>query len=370
MLQRIAAHMDHSRFRSEILALTSLGIGNLGKEIADQGIPVAAAGMRKTPKGFLALHRLQKLLSRSKPDIVQTWMYHADVVGGLAAKVALGVPVVWGVHHANLDLKCNKLLTVATANLCAALSSSIPASIVCCSEASKRVHTRLGYQAKKIEVIPNGFDTSKFKPDTLARAAIREELGLAPSAFLIGMAARFHRDKDHETLIGAAALLAREFSAVHFALCGTGVDWRNEILASAVRKAELQDRIHLLGERKNTEQFFAGMDVVTSSSRAEAFPLSVGEAMSTGVPCVVTDVGDSAYLVGTSGIVVSRENPAALAAGWKRMITDGPEQRQMLGGAARRRIQAHFSLSTVIKQFENLYTRLTAKLCEAPGFVG
>lgn len=360
MLQRVVQRMDQTVFRNEIISLTDCGV--IGEEMSAAGIPVTAVHMGKSVGGMFGLYRLRKALKRSKPDVVQTWMYHADLLGGIAAKAnSLRTPVVWGIHHGSLDRETNKRSTVLTARLCAALSRSMPARVVCCSKASQAAHIRFGYAAEKMAFIPNGFDTDKFRPDETKRQAFRRELGASSGISLIGMAARFHRHKDHAGFISAAATLARKNDSVQFALCGSGVDWGNKELVSSVREAGLQEKIHLLGQQENMPGFFAGIDVATSSSRTEAFPLAIGEAMSAGVPCVVTDVGDSAYLVGNTGIVVDAGSPDALAGAWNALLSTGREQLAHMGAAARNRIEAEFSLSMTTKQYEHTYVALTQK---------
>jgi glycosyltransferase involved in cell wall biosynthesis len=284
-------------------------------------------------------------------------MYHADLVGGVIAQWAGLRRVFWGIHHSNLDLKTNKLLTVATAKICALLSASVPLRIVCCSEAARGAHTAFGYQSGKTELIPNGFDTELFRPDARARKAMRDELGASEEDQLVGLAGRFHPHKDHVNFLAAAqAVLSRRKSAL-FVLCGRGVHWRNPAFTSLLSQFDLGDRVRLLDAVPNAQRFFAAMDIVVSSSRTEAFPLAVGESMACGVPCVVTDVGDSALLVGATGLTVSSGDSAALAAGINQLLAGGETLRNQLGAAARRRIQEQFSLDSVVARYQDLYTR-------------
>jgi glycosyltransferase involved in cell wall biosynthesis len=239
----------------------------------------------------------------------------------------------------------------------ARLSRRIPARIVCCSEATRRVHVQMGYASDKMLVIPNGIDLGRFRPDPRARRSVRAELGLDSEAPLIGMVARFHPLKDHSTFVQAASRLAQLLD-VHFLLCGAGIDVENAELASWIEQAGLSDRFHLLGRREDTPRLFASLDLSTLSSRSEAFPLVVGEAMACGVPCVVTDVGDAAVIVGTTGIVVPPQDPGALAEAWRRLIEDGPELRRRLGDLARQRIEERYGLADVVTEYECLYRSL------------
>jgi glycosyltransferase involved in cell wall biosynthesis len=143
--------------------------------------------------------------------------------------------------------------------------------------------------------------------------------------------------------------------AARFVLCGNRVDRDNEALAEQVGAAGVGDRCHLLGMRRDVARVTAAMDVATSSSISEAFPLAVGEAMACGVACAVTDVGDSAMIVGPTGRVVPPQDPAALAAAWGELLAMDPDARARLGAAARQRVCELFDLGAVTRRYEQLY---------------
>jgi glycosyltransferase involved in cell wall biosynthesis len=287
-------------------------------------------------------------------------MYHANLVGALAARLAGNVPVVWGIHHSVLDPRVDKRRTMFVNRACALLSGKFPARIVFCSQAAVRIHKELGYHTKRLEVIPNGFDLEQVKPDPAARASVREELGVPAEALLIGMAARFHPYKDHRNFLRAAGQLRRKMPEVQFLLCGMNVDWQNAQLAAWIQEEGLRGCVHLLGARRDVSRLFAAMDIATTSSVSEAFPIAIGEAMACGTPCVVTDVGDSALIVGDTGHVVPPGDPQALAQAWGRLIEAGPEMRCRLGMAARRRIQQHFALPSIVERYQAVYSELAS----------
>ena len=361
MLCQIARAMDRSRFENEVVSLTD--ILDLAERMEGIGVRVRTLDMKKSVPNPVPVMRLAQWIRESKPDVIHTWMYHANLVGALAARLAGGVPVVWGIHHSTLDPRVDKRRTVLISRTCAFLSRKLAARIVCCSEASLRIHKKLAYAAEKLEVIPNGFDLEKIKPDPAARGSVREELGLPADTLLVGMAARFHPQKDHRNFVRAAALLCRQVPKVHFLLCGFGVTWQNSKLAKWIEEAGLRDSCHLLGVRRDMARLFAGMDIATTASLSgEAFPLVVGEAMACGTPCVVTDVGDSAMIVGDTGIVVAPGNPGALANAWRQLIDAGPEVRLRLGMAARQRVQQHFALPVIVERYQAIYEELSARM--------
>jgi glycosyltransferase involved in cell wall biosynthesis len=359
MLCRIASGMDGTRFKNEVVSLT--GILDLAGAMEARGVRVRTLGMKKSVPNPLLVMRLAQWIRESKPDVIHTWMYHANLIGALAARLAGNVPVVWGIHHSTFDPRVDKRRTMLVNRACAFLSRKFAARIVFCSEASLRTHKELSYATEKLEVIPNGFDLEQVKPDDAARASLREELGIPAEAFLIGIAARFHPHKDHGNFVRAAALLHKQMPEVHFLLCGMDITEENPQLAAWIEAAGIRDRCHLVGLRQDMSRLFAGMDIATTSSRSEAFPIAIGEAMACGTPCVVTDVGDSALIVADTGKVVAPEDPVALAEAWRTLIEAGPEVRRRLGMAARRRVQQYFALPAIVERYQAVYSQLAAQ---------
>jgi glycosyltransferase involved in cell wall biosynthesis len=224
------------------------------------------------------------------------------------------------------------------------------------------VHAEFGYVENKMVVIPNGFDLTIFKPEAGTRLSVRQELGISNEALIIGLVGRFDPQKDQYNFVQAAALLHMVLPEVHFLLCGDGISWQNSKLAEWIEKAGIPNNFHLLGRREDITRLTTALDIATSSSIGEGFPNVIGEAMACGVPCVVTDVGDSALIVGDTGRVVPPKNPQALAAAWSDLIKMGPEYRRQLGLAARRRIEENYSLPAIVAQYENLYEELASRV--------
>ncbi|EHN63236.1 glycosyl transferase [Comamonas testosteroni ATCC 11996] len=216
----------------------------------------------------------------------------------------------------------------------------------------------MGYAADKLHVIPNGFDLSRFVPDVAARASVRAELGLAADVPLVGLIARFDSQKNHCGFVEAAAQVHAQMPDVHFVLAGTGVDAANIALNSAIAVKGLQARMHLLGRREDVPRLMASLDVLASSSHGEAFPNVLGEAMACGVPCVVTDVGDSAEIVGDTGCVVAAGDMVGLARGLVDVLSYPPEQKTVLGEQARVRVAARYEIGHVARLYEAFYERV------------
>jgi len=348
--------MNNASFMSEVISLTD--IGSIGEEIQALGVPVRALGMSRGWPNPLAVLTLANWLRQSKPDVIQTWMYHADLLGGIAAKLAGGVPVAWGIHHFNLDNQYNKRSTIWTAKICARLSCWLPEKIVCCSEATRQVHVDLGYVSNKIVVIPNSIDLSVFKPDAMARKSIRKELGISQSTPLIGMVARFDPQKDHRNFVDAAKILHDDYPDVHFLFCGSGVTWDNERLVNWIDSTGIRHCFHLLGLRHDVERITAALDVATLSSYGESFSLIIGEAMASGIPCVTSDIPAPVELLGGYGWVVPIHDSHALCSAWEEILCSSRDVVQKRQDAARERIKNEFSLELMVKRYQHLFVDL------------
>jgi glycosyltransferase involved in cell wall biosynthesis len=360
MLHGLSTSLAGEGFKVRVVSMT--GDGPLAGRIQSLGIPVTSLGMKRGVPSVHGARRLGRLLREDSPDVLQTWMYHADLLGAVAAWPQGGPALVWGIHNTALDPWHTRALTQLVVWLNAWLSHRGPEAIVCCSEEARRAHLRLGYDGEKMLVIPNGIDLSRYRPDAEARRAVREELGLQPEAILIGMAARYHPQKDHRAFMEAAGRMGAREPAAHFLLCGHQVTPENRELQRMVAAAGLADRIHLLGLRDDMPRVMAALDLaVLSSAYAEAFPLVIGEAMACEVPCAVTNVGDSAAIVGETGAVVPPRDPEALAEACLRLIEGGERRLRELGTAARRRIEERYSLARAAAQYAALYRRLAGR---------
>jgi glycosyltransferase involved in cell wall biosynthesis len=354
MLYKLLANMNRGRFEPMVVSLVDGG--PVASRIADLGVPVAGCGMQPGQASLGAAVKLAGMLRRFAPEALQGWMYHGNLAAQVASALLPGsAPVLWNIRGSHCALGEEKLLTAATIWLGARLSR-LPFRIVSNSLAAARLHERkLHYRGDRWTIIPNGFETERFKPSPMARAAIRAELRLKPDAFLVGLVGRYHPVKDHANFLKAAAILRYKLPGAQFVLAGAGVDPANRQLYTQLKSLGLLDCAHLLGARTDIPRVTAALDIAGSSSYSEAFPNVIGEAMSCGVPCVVTDTGDSSWLVGDTGITVPPRDPRALAAAWLELAARGPEGRQALGAAARERILERFSIGAIAAQYEKLY---------------
>lgn len=356
MQLKLLQNMDRGRFAPEVISLTTKG--EIGPLIEALGVPVHALGMKPGMPSPIKFMRLVKLLRNARPDVVHTWMYHANLLGGLAAKLADIRNISWSIHQSNLSPDYNKRVTLLVIKLCALVSGWLPRSILTCSNRARAAHIDVGYRAEKMILIPNGFDLTRFQPDPAARGAVCVELGLPPDTPLVGLIAREDPQKNHPGFIEAAAMVHEALPQAHFVLAGTGIDQNNRELNRLIDQTGLQGQFHLLGRRDDIPRLMASFDVLASSSHGEAFPNVLGEAMACGVPCVVTDVGDSAEIVGDTGRVVASGDMAGLARHLVALLALPADERGRMGVRARERIRELYEIGRITRRYENFYTRM------------
>ena len=364
-LARLVCNMDKTRFSNAVVAMSRRF--QVPEHVKQKGIPCTSLGMRPAVSSFVALVRLLRIVRQARPHILQTWMYHADLIGLLAGKLT-GVPVIaWNIRCSLMETRSRWSSALVRRALIPL--SGIPEVVITNSQSGLRAHQALGYRPRAWIWIPNSVDLDRFRPRVAARAALRAELAVASDTPLIGLVARFKPMKDHANFISATRLLVEENAKVHFVLAGQEIDLSDAPLASLIESTGARERFHVLGFRQDIHQVTAGLDIACSSSAyGEGSSNAVAEAMTCGVPCVVTDVGDSALIVGDTGKIVPARNSRALAQGLSELLALSPRQRLALGYRARERICERFSLPTVVDRYQRLYESLVSKLKVATDF--
>lgn len=351
-LLRLASTLDKTRFSSHVVCMTTPGI--VGESLKGCAIPVHSLAMEKgTPdlKGVYSLLYYARLI---KPDVIQCWMYHANLLG---LSMAQPGRTLWNIRCSSMDLDSYGRVYRYSVKAGAVLSSA-PYAVVANSYSGRDVHEELGYHPRRWIVIPNGFDPDMFRPDPTARKSMRESLKIPPDSLVIGLVGRFDPMKDHGNFFQAAQALLEIHPQTRFVLAGRGITWENTALVELMPEGLDRSRVQLLGERTDVSAVFSSLDVLSSSSWGEGFPNAVGEAMACGVPCVVTDAGDSRVLVGDTGIVVSRKSPVELCSAWDTMARMSPEKRSEMGARARDRIVRNYTQDRTTRSYEELYRQV------------
>jgi glycosyltransferase involved in cell wall biosynthesis len=361
-LLRLLSVMNRSRFHSSVVSMVEAG--PIGESIRQLGVPVSSLHLRRGAVSLAGLLELTRRLRNETPDILLTWLYHSDLLGLLAGRLA-GVPIiVWNLRASDMDMSRYRKLSAWTIRLCSRLSR-MPSAVIANSSSGKAYHGSIGYRPRIFAVIPNGIDCARFKPDAVVREHVRKSFELGPGDVVIGLVARFDPMKDHDNFLAAARLVAQTDDSVRFILAGKDINKRNGHLISYLAKQPLAGKVRLLDERDDIPALLQAFDVACSSSRSEAFPNTIAEAMACAVPCVATAVGDSAEIIGDTGILVPPADSQALAGGLLRAIALGTSRRRELGCAARERIISNFSLERCVGRYEAFLSRLAKNACVA-----
>lgn len=339
------------------IVISLLDQGKYYQPLLEHGIEVYCLDLKGRGWFLQKMYRLYSLLKQIRPDVVQTWMYHSDLIGGLVAKLAGVKRIFWGVHNTVLTPKLSKRSTILVSKICSALSGFIPYGIICCADKALEVHAKQGYTRNKLHVIYNGYDLTKFIKVPLYRDKIRAELGIGSTALLLGCVGRFDPNKDHENLLSALSLLAEQGIEFYCCLVGFQMDNDNAVLTSWIAKRNLSEHLILLGTRSDVPALMNAFDLHVLSSAAEAFPNVLCEAMACETPCITTDVGDAAFIVGNTGWVVPPGNSPALANAIKLAIHAKADTAawQIRATTARERIVSHFSVAKMVNGYKHLW---------------
>lgn len=330
--------------------------GKYGPILETAGIKVYCLGMNPGRPSVFKFFKLIKLIRKIRPDVVQTWMYHADLLGGLAAKFAGVNKIFWGIRHSTLEKDKTKRSTILIANACARLSSWLPKKIICCAHKALDAHAELGYKKQKLLVIPNGYDLTQFKPNQQLGCDVREEFGISKDEFLIGKVGRFDPFKDHANLLNALAALPKQSIAFRCILVGKDLTKENSPLVDQIAQLGLTDKIILAGQRSDIPAVMNALDLHVLSSSSEAFPNVLAEAMACGTPCVTTDVGDALEIVGDASVVCRPRDSLALSKLIQNMFieysahNDAWRQRQL---DSVKRIEDNYSIQSMVSAYES-----------------
>lgn len=340
------------------IVISLIDSGKYGPVLQQAGVVVHCMGMNPGKPSLVRFYRLIKLIRAEQPDVVQTWMYHADLLGGIAAKLTGVRRVFWGIRHSTLETGKSKRLTILIARLCAILSHWVPEKIVCCAQKALSVHADIGYARSKLLVIPNGYDLAHFKPDVAAGVKIRSELRLDTEEFVLGMVGRFDPQKDHFNLLKALSLVAEQKISFCCLFVGKDLSPDNIDLIAHISELDLQDKVVLVGPRTDISAVMNALDLHVLSSCSEGFPNVLAEAMASGTPCVSTDVGDALEIIGDPKACCPSRDAQALAdviinmaKEWKQ----SPSDWQARKAASVQRIAVRFSIEDMVAAYEECW---------------
>jgi glycosyltransferase involved in cell wall biosynthesis len=303
------------------------------------GVGVTALGIRSSLNALGGCCRLAALVSRERPDVLQGWMYHGNVLAALAHRLVPGRRsrrLMWNVRASNVDDKRYGRIVKLNAML-----SSVPDIVIANSQVGINFHLGHGFHPRRIEIIPNGIDTNRFRPDPAARRRLRAELGIASDSVVAIHIARADPMKDHATFLTAMARLP----GIIGLLVGAGT-----------QEMSLPSNVQALGQRNDVEGLVACADIVVCTSAfAEGFSNALAEGMSAGLIPIATDVGDARLIVGDTGSIIRPRQVAELENAIAAQAAKPLDERQRQGLRTRTRIVENFALQRFVERFAMLY---------------
>lgn len=350
------ARQQNPEIRQSVYALGQSGV--VGERLSAQGFEVRALGLSPRLGNPWVLRPLWQHLRRLPSDsVVQTWMYHGDLIGGLLAYAAGQRRIVWNIRQSGIGPADIGRLTRGVVSLCARLSHWLPRRIITNARTAEAVHVAAGYAASRFTWIGNGFDTQRFCFQPEGRRRVREQLGVPDQALLIGNVARHDPQKDLGNFVAMARQVHQHHSHTRFLIAGRGVP-SSGALRAQIAAAGLEQAFLLLDEQQDVPALMCALDLFCLSSRAEGFPNVLGEAMACERPCVSSDCGDAGAVLGDPRWIAPTGDPEALAGRVCTLLALPAAQRQQLGTGHRQRIQSSFSVASIWRDYLHLYRSL------------
>lgn len=343
----------------EHIVISMMDEGKHGPLLKTEGVEVLCLNLPAGQVHLSAVWKLFKLIRTIEPNVVQTWMYHADLIGGLVAKLAGVKNVFWNVRHTTLESGKSKRSTILVAKACSLLSAWVPKKIIYCAHDAQNVHEAIGYKKGKAQIIGNGYDLTQFQVSNELQCEFKAQLSLLDTDLVLGMVGRYHPQKDHSNLIAALWLVKNLGFDFKLLLVGKNLDLENSELLDKIYKSGLSNNVVLCGQRADIPAVMNALDIhILSSSFGEAFPNVLAEAMACGTPCVTTNVGDAALIVGETGWVVPPKQSKALAVNIIQAIEEQQTNKQAWLNrkkACRGRILENFSIEKMIANYNRAW---------------
>lgn len=361
MLYRVATQCGQGQIRHVVVSMSD--VGAVGKQLEAAGVSVFCLNIPNGRLTWPGVRDYRRLLKEQRPDLVQTWMFHADFFAGLLTRLLSDIPVIWNIRQS--DTSDDKFVKRILANvLNPLLSYFVPDRIICCGEAIKTAYAHKGYCPWKLISVPNGCDTARYQTDLSVRVTTRLRFNLVDEDLAVGVVGRFHVMKDHHSFVRAIGQLRAQRPQVVAVFCGEGLTTDNAELVGWLQDAGFPlERCRFLGRQTDMPQIYSLLDVLVSSSRSgEGFPNVLVEGMACGVPCVTTDVGCSREIVGEASQVVPPSQPEMLATAIAAILSEVVHDQAMVSARARDRVMQNFSFARTMAAYEQLYYRKAHQL--------
>ena len=340
----------------EVISLA--GSGYLANRLQSKGILVHQLDLRANLSLFKQCFKLFRLVRDIKPDLVHTWMYHSNLLGGIIAKLAGIKKIIWSVHAFNLERGMLKPSTRALIKFLALVSYFIPNKIICCSQKSLEIHQHLLYKKTKLVFIPNGVDPSLFSYSKLGREDIRKELDIDDNKILVGCIGRFDVQKNQLGFLKTISYIQTLGMEYHFVFVGRGNDHHNKEIQQIMNASKIGKNITLLGERDDISNILSALDIFVMPSKGEAFPVSLCEAMACEIPCIATNVGDVQFILGDISQTIDLNKFEMFSQAIIEVGSMAPKLRKKLGEKLKKRVLDNFSIDIVAKSHIELYEEI------------
>lgn len=330
--------------------------GKIGDRLVANGFKVHQLNLNNIFVFPFCFFKLVNFLRSENPAVVQTWMYHSDLLGGIAAKFASCKKIIWSIRCTNtLTLRGSSISGYFSMKLCSWLSRLIPHKIICVAHKAMEQHIQYGYDSSKMLVVQNGFHLNTATYNRSYITKIRDKISIDEDSLVIGSVARFNAYKDHLNFINAALKVINKFPKTIFLMVGTDITKSNVELFNIIQSAGMEKNFRLLGEYHEMDDIYHAMDIFCLHSRSEGFPNVLGEAMSSGLPCISTDVGDASELLGNNGMIIDPENYIQLSNAMEKIILLSNEERMRMGENGMKRIKAKYSINKALNIYSQLY---------------
>jgi glycosyltransferase involved in cell wall biosynthesis len=352
----IEGHSDYHENIKHVVVTLSKEVGVLGERLRENGVEVYAMDARSYFSLPLVTIKLALLIRKIKPDFAQTWMYHANLFGGLVAKLC-GVKIVWGIRTTDPTQGASRLIPILN-RIGAKLSKWIPAKTVFVSNSSQKYHLNIGYEKSNAVVIPNGFKAPRNKYSADEINQYKDTIKVCRDNIIIGSIARYSPVKNHRLFIRAASLVLAKCPKISFVMAGDGLDTNNSDLMRRLDEAGIIDNVVLLGRVEDVEQLLAAVDIFCLHSKTEGFPNALAEAMASAVPSVCTNVGECGEILNRDSGLSEIEDEVGLSNNLIDLVLMPRFERESIGQAGRARVLEIYSDKKVLLSYYQLYSSL------------
>ena len=343
------------------VVISLMDAGKYGPLLVEDNIKTYYLELSRGSLSLSPLFRLKEIIKKEKPEIIQTWMSHADLLGGVVSKVLGHKNIIWNIRHSKLTFRASNIKTNAVVLTCMAMSNFIPKKILCCSERTYQDYAGYGYPKKKMTVISNGYEFDKFNTNSDLRKLVRTELGIAKDTNLLGMVARYDPNKNHHGLLRSLRLVKESNDNFKVILVGRDLNDNNNVIKNKIRELGLEEHILLLNQRTDIPAVMNALDIkILSSISGEGFPNVLAEAMACGTLCVATNIGDSSIIIDDYGWVVEADDDKLLA----NAILEALELKQnstewnRMKVLAKKHIIDNFSISLMVEKYNRIWNNV------------